>query len=348
MQITIDISAVNSFYAICSMIRPLAIAEVSGITEKVFDEACLHTFRFQYHANEVYRKFCDLLKRTPGNVCSLTEIPFLPVEFFKSHRVSCAEKSEIIFESSGTTGEATSKHYVPHLSYYEESFLTCFDHFYGSPAQWVILALLPSYLERSNSSLVYMTDRLIEQTRDPISGFVLSDLKKLSGILQQLKKENRKTMLLGVTYALLDLAEKFPMNLSGMVVMETGGMKGRREELTRQQVHARITEAFNLHVVHSEYGMTELLSQAYSDGHGIFRTPQWMKILSRATDDPQMVSLPREQKFPGATNIIDLANQYSCSFIATDDLNILHPDGSFEIMGRIDNCDIRGCSLMTA
>ncbi len=329
------------------MSQPLTPAEVISVSPRNFEEACFRTFRFQYENCGVYRQFCELLSKDPGSVLRLDQIPFLPVQFFKSHKITACENSDIVFESSGTTGSKTSRHFVNDISYYESSFLAGFKEFYGEPSEWVILALLPSYQERSNSSLVYMADKLIRHSGKKESGFVLND-PLLSTMLRDLHSEKVKTMLIGVTYALLDQAETFNGNLEGMVIMETGGMKGRREEITRPAVHEILKKAFNLSSIHSEYGMTELLSQAYSQSEGIFRTPGWMKILARETDDPQKVLLPGGESFTGATNIIDLANQLSCSFIATDDLCRLHPDGSFEILGRIDHCDIRGCSLMTA
>lgn len=353
-------------------------------TEATFEEAALEVFRFQYANNPLYATFTDTLNTDTGKVDSLSKIPFLPISFFKSHIVRSTEfLSETIFESSGTTGTVNSKHYIKDLDIYQQSFLNGFRQFYGNPADWCIIGLLPSYLERKNSSLVHMVDRLVQLSGHEHSGFYLNEYGKLHTILQKLEAAQQKTLLIGVTFALLDFAEQYPLPLKHTIVMETGGMKGRREEMTRQEVHAFLKQRFDLQYVHSEYGMTELLSQAYSKGDGIFSCPPWMKVLVREEDDPLNVKSEignRKSKmgdqnntfdfrFPisdftaaspqslptiggesavatGIINVIDLANIYSCSFIATDDAGKLHPDGSFEVTGRIDNSDIRGCSLM--
>ena len=249
-----------------------------------------------------------------------------------------------IFESSGTTGLSTSRHYVSDLSVYEDSFLRSFRLFYGEPSDYFIAALLPSYTERDNSSLVYMADHLINMTGDALSGFYLENDDSLIRNIEKRRGEGRKIMLLGVTFALLNLAERNHADLSGAIIMETGGMKGRRPEITREDLHSVLKKAFNIKSVHSEYGMTELLSQAYSKGDGMFYCPPWMKIVLRDTQDP--VSLFTEPGRTGGINIIDLANLYSCSFISTGDLGRLHPDGGFEVLGRFDNSDIRGCNLL--
>lgn len=309
-----------------------------------FRAVAVETFQFQYTHNPVYREFCDLLNTHPNLIREAEQIPFLPIEFFKTKRVYCKdEKADIIFSSSGTTSGNTSKHYVKDISLYQRSFRNGFEFFYGQPGNYCILALLPSYLEREGSSLVYMVNDLVHASGHPDSGFYLSDLPALSKKLQKLEKNQVPTLLIGVSYALLDLVEAFPMSLRNTIVMETGGMKGRRKELVREDLHRRLYEGFGLESIHSEYGMTELLSQAYSQGHGFFRNPPWMKVLIRHTEDP--LSLVENGR-TGGINVIDLANLYSCSFIATQDLGRISRDGSFEVLGRFDNADIRGCNLM--
>jgi len=309
-----------------------------------FDTLALDIFRFQYENNQVYRAFCNHLKKSPQNVSSHLEIPFLPISFFKTHRVLSTQKDpNIIFTSSGTTQSATSKHLVPAINVYEESFLTAFKQFYGSPEDFCVLALLPSYLEREGSSLVYMVNHLIQKSGHPSSGFYLHNLEELHQKLQELEQKGTKTLLIGVSFALLDLAEQFPTTLKNTIVMETGGMKGRRKELIREELHNILKKGFGLSKIHSEYGMTELLSQGYSKGDGIFNAPPWMKIITRDTEDPLTIQTNGKT---GGINVIDLANVYSCSFIATQDLGKTHPDGSFEVLGRFDDSDIRGCNLM--
>jgi phenylacetate-coenzyme A ligase PaaK-like adenylate-forming protein len=310
------------------------------------EEAALAVFHYQYKHNTVYRQFVDLLSVLPDNVQHIRQIPFLPIELFKSHQIISDNVSvEKIFESSGTTGQITSKHPVADIGLYELSFRNGFERFYGPPQDWVILALLPSYLERGNSSLVYMADDLIRQSRQPESGFYLNNLQELAETLETLRTSGKKILLIGVTFALLDLAEQFPMDLRHCIIMETGGMKGRREELTRPEVHDILTRAFHVSAIHSEYGMTELLSQAYSKGDGIFETPPWMMVLKRDIYDPLYTS---EKPGRGGLNVIDLANIHSCSFLATQDLVQLRDDGTFEVLGRIDHSDVRGCNLMVA
>lgn len=305
-------------------------------------------FAVQYDENEVYRRFCDCLGRTPGTVRKMDDIPFLPISFFKTHVVACGTGPfALTFESSGTTGISTSRHHVREPELYRRSFMGAFRLFYGEPEEWCILALLPSYLERQGSSLVAMADELIRRSGDPFGGFYLDQFEDLASVLKSNVASGRKTLLLGVTFALLDFAERHPMPLGRTVVMETGGMKGRRRELTREEVHLRLCEAFSIDVVHSEYGMTELLSQAYSKGRGLFQTPPWMRVLLRSEDDP--LALVDDLGRPvdaGLINVIDLANRHSCSFIATDDLGRIHPEGAFEVVGRLDRSDIRGCSLL--
>jgi hypothetical protein len=316
--------------------------------ETAFEQVCLKVFSFQYSHNILYKSFCDLQKKSPATVGSITEIPFLPISFFKSHKVVTTNFSEeIIFESSGTTGSINSRHFVKSTGLYEESFIKAFQTFYGDPKEYVILALLPSYMERSNSSLVYMVQKLMELSGNKQNGFYLDDVESLFNTIELLEKSQVKTILIGVTYALLNFAEKYSLPLAYTTIMETGGMKGRREEITRQEVHSLLKASFGVSSVHSEYGMTELLSQAYAKKDGIFETPPWMKILIREEDDPQSVINYTDKPFSGAINIIDLANIYSCSFIATDDLGKLHPGGTFEVLGRLDNSDIRGCSWLS-
>ena len=315
-----------------------------------FDSLALELFRYQHEYNVLYRQYCDTLHTDPEKVHSLEDIPFLPISFFKTHQVvTYGFEPEAYFESSGTTQTISSRHWVKDLSLYRESFTRCFEKFYGSPKDKCIIGLLPSYLERQHSSLVMMVDELIKDSGNPLSGFYLYDHEMLHRTLLHNEIRKKDTLLIGVTYALLDFAQEFPMQLRHCTVMETGGMKGRREEMTRQQVHAALQEKLGLHLVHSEYGMTELLSQAYSKGDGIFRCPGWMKILLRQEDDPfdvRRTGAGSTHALNGVINVIDLANIYSCAFIATDDMGKLYDDGSFEVLGRLDNSDIRGCSLL--
>lgn len=318
--------------------------KIFGACKENFDTTALEVFRFQALHNPVYGNFLQALQVDPARIVSTGQIPFLPVRFFKSHAVqTTAFEPELVFESSGTSGTANSLHRVKNLGLYRQSFTRGFELFYGPVQDWCILGLLPSYLERKGSSLVYMMEQLIKRSGHPGSGFYLHDHEKLSAMLGELEKKGQKTLLLGVTYALLDFAEKFPQPLRHTIVMETGGMKGRRRELLREEVHLLLKKAFGVSSVHSEYGMTELLSQAYSKGEGIFACPPWMKILLRDEEDP--FTLTRSGS--GIINVIDLANIYSCSFIATDDAGKLHPDGRFKVLGRVDGSDIRGCTLLT-
>ncbi|MEP7110598.1 MAG: acyl transferase [Ferruginibacter sp.] len=314
-----------------------------------FIPLALEVFRFQHEYNQVYRKYCDSLKTEANMIERIQQIPYLPIRFFKSHRVITTEfNTETVFESSGTTETTRSKHYVKDTTLYEKSFSDTFRLFYGDPAGWCVIALLPSYLERNNSSLVMMADKLIRQNNYPQSGFYLNKWKELQTTLQQLEKLEQKTLLLGVTFALLDFAAQCPMQLKFTTIMETGGMKGRIKEMPRQQVHGILRNSFLVDQIHSEYGMTELLSQAYSPGDGIFNCPPWMKVLLREEDDPFAIRLADTTgTVTGAINIIDLANIYSCSFIATEDAGKLYTDSSFEVLGRLDNTDIRGCSLIS-
>ncbi len=317
---------------------------IFDVTEDGFEPVALEVFAFQYRSVPIYKQYCDLLKRTPASVNRLSEVPFLPIEFFKTHAVIAEGRGvQRIFESSGTTGQVPSRHRVADTDIYEQSFRKCFDLFYGPVDEYVILALLPSYLERGNSSLVYMAQDLITRSGQNASGFFLNDFEKLYDWLDVLRNGHRKVMLLGVTFGLLDFTEQYKIDFPDLIVMETGGMKGRREELTRNEVHQHLKVAFDVPAIHSEYGMTELLSQGYSKGNGIFYTPPWMKILTRDMYDPLML---QTQGTTGAVNVVDLANLYSCSFIATSDLGKLHADGGFEILGRMDSAEVRGCNLM--
>lgn len=313
-------------------------------TPEAFNARALEIFEFQYNNNKIYRQFCNLLNRSPKKVKLLTDIPFLPIEFFKTHKViSSEEPSEKIFTSSGTTGKNTSRHFVTDLELYVESFRKGFKHFYGSVEDYAVLALLPSYLEREGSSLIYMVDDLIKKSKNPHSGFYLQDLDALKEKIELLEHQEQKILLIGVSFALLDLVEKFKFNLKHTIIMETGGMKGRRKEMIRAELHQVLKTGFGVEKIHSEYGMTELLSQAYSKGDGIFECPPWMKIIIRDPEDA--LSLLPEGK-SGGINVIDLANINSCSFIATQDLGKDLGGGKVEILGRFDNSDIRGCNLM--
>lgn len=323
----------------------LSKAQVFSIdSEEEFSAAALDIFNYQAANCAVYREFIQGLKVGVENVKHIDDIPFLPIEFFKSHQVvSNKNEAEIIFSSSGTTGVTTSRHFVADISWYEDSFRKAFHLFYGDIANYTILALLPSYLERKGSSLIYMVGDMVRQSNNSDSGFYLYNYDEL---FQQLKKqqENKKpTLLIGVTFALLDLVEQYQLNFPELIVMETGGMKGKRREMVREELHEILCKGFGVDAIHSEYGMTELLSQAYSKGHGLFRTPPWMRVITRDINDP--VSILKGNK-AGGINVIDLANVNSCSFIATQDLGKVYGDGSFEVLGRFDNADIRGCNLL--
>jgi phenylacetate-coenzyme A ligase PaaK-like adenylate-forming protein len=312
--------------------------------QKQFEKIALKTFRFQYENNLVYREFCDLLKTEVHKVKSLQQIPFLPIQFFKSHQVvSNQNPIQETFTSSGTTGTTTSRHYITDIALYEESYRQGFAQFYGNIEDYVILALLPSYLEREGSSLIYMVEDLIAKTNNPESGFYLHNHAELVEKLKRLDQAGQNVILIGVTYALLDLIENYEFNLKNTIIMETGGMKGRRKEMIREELHHQLCEGFGVTAIHSEYGMTELLSQAYSLGNGVFECPSWIQILIRDTEDA--LTYVKEGK-TGGINVIDLANINSCSFIATQDLGKKYPNNSFEVLGRFDNSDIRGCNLM--
>ena len=309
-----------------------------------FKQMAFSVFRHQFENNKVYRSFCDLLYIHPSDVHTLEDIPFLPIEFFKSKKIiSSLEEVQEVFTSSGTTGSVTSKHYVTDIEFYKESYLKGFAHFYGNIEDYAVLALLPNYLERKGSSLVYMVADLIKRSKNKKSGFYLNNIDELAKKLIHLDKKGQKIVLIGVSFALLDLIEKHKFQLKNTIVMETGGMKGRRKELVRDELHQILQNGFGVDAIHSEYGMTELLSQGYSKGNGIFGTPSWMRILTRDTEDALTI-LPTGKA--GGINVIDLANYNSCSFLATQDLGKVHQNGTFEIIGRFDNSDIRGCNLM--
>ncbi len=313
-------------------------------TEHDFTTCALNVFRHQFYKNSVYRSFCDLLNIHPSDVKKITEIPFLPIQFFKSHQIlSSKSPVEKIFTSSGTTGVTASKHLITELSWYQESYRKGFNHFYGTPSDYTILALLPNYLEREGSSLIYMVNDLITKSQNPASGFYLDNLSELSSRLKELDAKGGKILLIGVTFALLDLIEKEQFTLKNTIIMETGGMKGRRKELVREDLHKKLCDGFGVDKIHSEYGMTELLSQGYSKGNGVFDCPPWMKILARDTEDALTIL---DTKKTGGLNVIDLANFNSCSFIATQDLGKVHSNGFFEVLGRFDHSDIRGCNLL--
>lgn len=312
--------------------------------ESDFVELTLQVFKHQFENNKVYRSFCDLLFVHPSNVSCIEEIPFLPIQFFKSHEVLTSKDTiQQTFTSSGTTGSITSKHHITDLEVYEQSFRKGFEQFYGNIQDYVVLALLPSYLERDGSSLVYMVNDMISKSDHEESGFYLNNLDELKKTLIKVDETNKKALLIGVSFALLDLVERYQFNLKNTIVMETGGMKGRRKEIIRKELHTVLKKGFGVTTIHSEYGMTELLSQAYSKGNGIFDCPPWMKVLTRDTEDA--LTIQKNGK-TGGLNIIDLANINSCSFIATQDLGRVLPNNSFEVIGRFDNSDIRGCNLM--
>ena len=312
--------------------------------QKQFDKMALKVFRFQYENNLVYREFCDFLKTDVQKVKTIQQIPFLPIQFFKSHSVvSNSNPIQTTFTSSGTTGLVTSQHLVTDVSIYEESYRKGFSQFYGNIEDYVVLALLPSYLEREGSSLIHMVDDLIQLSNHPESGFYLHNYDELIEKIIQLDQSGQNVILIGVTYALLDLIEKQSFQLENTIIMETGGMKGKRKEMIREELHQQLCNGFGVKSIHSEYGMTELLSQAYSLGEGIFECPSWMQISIRDTEDA--LSYVREGK-TGGINVIDLANINSCSFIATQDLGKKYSNGSFEVLGRFDHSDIRGCNLM--
>ena len=307
-----------------------------------FEMLALSIFDYQMESNSIYAPYAALILKgkAPNNIF---EIPFLPISFFKTEQIICQGRAvEEVFLSSGTTGDQ-SKHLVSEISLYRESYLKAFELFYGDITQYCILSLLPNYREREGSSLIYMVDDLISKSKHEQSGFYLNDYESLSMRLQKLEKEGQKTILFGVSYALLNLAEQFPQKLEHTLIIETGGTKGKRKEMLKEELHQNLKAAFSLEVIHSEYGMSELLSQSYSNGEGIFKSPPWKKVLIRDTNDP--LSIIGDNK-TGGINIIDLANIYSCPFIATQDLGKTFEDGTFTVLGRFDNSDLRGCNLL--
>lgn len=309
-----------------------------------FENSALEIFHFQATNNPVYKQYLETLNILPQKIDTTAQIPFLPIDFFKSHQIKASSKKEaIVFTSSGTSGLQTSNHFVTDVTIYEKSFLTAFELFYGHPSNFVFIGLLPSYLEREGSSLVYMVNALIEKSQHPESGFYLHAYDQVAQKLRNLEKAGQPTVLIGVSYALLDLIEQYNFQLKNTIVMETGGMKGKRKEMVKAALHEKLKKGFGVLQIHAEYGMTELLSQAYSKANGKFNCPPWMNIRIRDAYDP-FTTLPIGKS--GGINIIDLANVYSCSFIETKDLGKKHSDGSFEVLGRFDNSDIRGCNLM--
>ncbi|WP_374950199.1 acyl transferase [Mucilaginibacter sp.] len=328
------------------MLKPDQQQIFSLDSDASFEQTALDVFRYQAVNNQVYSEFISGLRIDPHIIRSTDQIPFLPVELFKSRRVVTGDGADgVVFTSSGTTEMVTSSHYVTDVSWYEQSFRRAFALFYGDIRDYTVLALLPSYLEREGSSLIYMAQDLIAMSENPSSGFFLYNNQELYAVLQQQKAAARPTLLLGVTFALLDFVDSYHVDFPELIIMETGGMKGRRKEMIREELHYTLCQGFGVPAIHSEYGMTELLSQAYSKGGGVFNCPPWMKIITRDTNDPLTIV---DQGKTGGVNIIDLANINSCAFIATQDLGRVYADGSFEIIGRFDNSDIRGCNLLIA
>jgi hypothetical protein len=312
-------------------------------TDSQFERTALEIFQYQAFECVIYSEFIKGLGIHPHSIHNISEIPFLPIQFFKDHPVICGTKKPAITFSSSATGGIQSQHHVTDLSLYEKSFREGFKAFYGDIKEYAVLALLPSYLERDGSSLVYMVDDLIRESGNPESGYFLYNHDELCHVLQKLKGKSTPAILIGVTYALLDFTEQYRIDFPELIIMETGGMKGKRKELIREELHTILCEGFGVSVIHSEYGMTELLSQAYSKGEGIFKCPAWMRVTVRDINDPLSLMAPGQT---GGINVIDLANMNSCSFIATQDLGRLSENGNFEVLGRFDNSDIRGCNLM--
>lgn len=324
---------------------PVSPDEIFQLTqEQQFNGLCLKIFHYQYQWNTVYKRFCDLLKIKKEKIIRYNQIPFLPIGFFKNFSVVTGTwEPEMIFGSSGTSGMSISRHYVRDTGIYKQSFILGFNNFYGDPAEYCILALLPSYLERQGSSLIFMVKELMDQSGHPLNGFFMYEHEMLAKKLLKLRDQKQKTILLGVSYALMDFAADYSFSFPELIIIETGGMKGKRKEIVREELHDIIKKSFGVPLVHSEYGMTELLSQAWSNGQGHFKTPPWMKVLIHDTNDP-MSFLDTGKN--GGISVIDLANIHSCSFIATSDLGHLYNDGTFGVSGRYDNSDIRGCNLM--
>ncbi len=326
------------------MERDQLVAKIFEVDDTTFDALALAVFRYQVVYNKVYAQYCSLVGCCPENVGRVEEIPFLPVSFFKTHQVvSCQRLPQQVFYSSRTTGQQPSCHYVHDLTLYQRSILGSFRRYVGDPASMVILALLPSYLEQPASSLVYMVDFLIQCSGHAASGFYRYNYKELHEQLKVHDRGNRPVLLLGVTFALLEFARRHPIRLSNTSIMETGGMKGRGREISREELYDCLQKAFGVHTIASEYGMTELLSQAYARSHGVFSCPPWMRVLVRDVSDPFFV---KKSNGSGAINIIDLANVDSCSFIATDDQGTVFDDGQFVLGGRLEHSEMRGCTLM--
>ena len=312
--------------------------------EEDFNRVALDVFQYQLENNKVYQQYVRNLQIDTSAIRHYSAIPFLPIQFFKTQNVSTLDDTpQITFTSSGTTGMINSQHHVYDLAWYELSFRKAFEQFYGNIKDIAVLALLPSYLEREGSSLIYMVDDLIQSSDQDESNYFLYNHDELYATLQELQTKGTKTILIGVTYALLDFVDKYKVDFPDLIVMETGGMKGKRKEMIREELHQILCNGFGVSTIHSEYGMTELLSQGYSKGNGLFQTPKWMKILIRDTNDPLTIM---QHSNTGAINVIDLANIHSCAFIATQDLGKIYTDQSFEILGRFDNADIRGCNLL--
>lgn len=324
------------------MNTPINISQLWDLPADQFLDLAKQVCVYQAKNNPVYKQWIELSNQSIDTIEKLGAIPFLPITFFKNQEVYIGEKPATLFESSGTTQDIVSKHWVADTSLYETSFLKCFELFYGQPSDYCIIGLLPSYLERKHSSLVYMVNKLIGESCHPQSGFYLNEFEKLNEVLKHLEKNKVKTWFIGVSFGLIDFSEAFPQQLNFATVIETGGMKGRKKELSKDELHLLLQKNLGVKMIHSEYGMTELLSQAYSLGNGIFKCPPWMKVLIGETEDPTAL----KTKGRGILHIIDLANLYSCSFIATQDMGELYEDGSFRVLGRVDNSDRRGCSLL--
>ena len=328
------------------MQRKELLHKLEQINSVCFDEICMELFNYQAQENKLYRDFINLLGLNPKDITIPLQIPFLPISFFKTKKIKSGNwEEDLIFKSSATTGSVQSNHYVSDRNFYLNNCINGFSKFYGSPRDYAVLALLPSYLEREGSSLILMTEYFIKLSKYKESGFFLNNMDELAQSLQMCMDKNIPVILLGVSFALLDFAEKYSMPLQDVIIMETGGMKGRRKELLRDEMHLILKEAFKVDAIHSEYGMTELLSQAYSRGNGVFNCSDTMKILIRDSSDP-LTLLPTGRN--GAINIIDLANIDSCAFIASDDIGKLNNDESFEILGRLDSGDLRGCNLLVS
>ena len=322
---------------------PFQITDLWNLPASQFIDYSKRLFDWQQKNNKVYAQWVQLMHQQNPSLETLTEIPFLPISFYKTHEVVISETlPSTLFESSGTTEDVVSKHWVKDKTIYEKSFSTCFDLFYGDPADYCVIGLLPSYLERQHSSLVYMVDHLIKGSSHPKSGFYLYDFENVDKVLKELESAQQKTLLIGVSFALMDFCDAYPQQLKHTVVMETGGMKGRKEEMIKSDLHLYLQKGFGVSEIHSEYGMTELLSQAYAKQDGLFKCPPWMKVLVGDEEDPGVLKTSGR----GVIHVIDLANVYSCAFIATQDRGELFEDGSFRVLGRMDNSERRGCSLL--